>query len=111
MERKEKVLIGIITNKDTLPIKVVPYFTVLLYLNIKKCFLVIIFFFHYLTLDCPTECLEALKNKVPHRHMKHIFSVVYATLLMTLNLKPSYLQQVKLWNWKRNFILKKSQLF
>ena len=36
MERKEKVLIGIITNKDTLPIKVVPYFTVLFILKYKK---------------------------------------------------------------------------
>ena len=115
---EKKVLRGIITNKDTLPINIGPYFTVLFILKYKKCFLAITFFFHYLTLDCPRECSEALKNKVPRRNMKHIFSVVYATLLMTLNLlnlhifnKSSYGREEKFYSQKITIVLPRNWLF
>ena len=79
--------------------------------NIKKCFLTINFFFHYLTLNFPRDCLKALKNKYPIGICNTFFLLCMQHSTDTKFLKPSYLQQVKLWNWMTKFIAKKSQLF
>ena len=70
MHRKKKFLWELSpTNKVTPPIEVAPYFTVpfcIYFNNIKDRFVAIIFFFHYLTLGCPRDCVsKLLKNKCP----------------------------------------------
>ena len=78
--------------------------------NIKKYLFAIIFFFCYLTLDGPRDCLKALKNKCPIAICNTFFLLCMKHSSDTKSLKPSYLQEVKLRNWKTKFIAKKISL-
>ena len=76
----------------------------------KKNFFAINFFFCYLTLDGPRDCLNALKNKCPIAICNTFFLLYMKHSSDTKSLKPSYLQEVKLRNWKTKFIAKKISL-
>ena len=60
--------------------------------NIKKCFLAINFFFRYLTLGYPRDCLKAVKNKCPIGICNTFFLLCMQHSSDTKSLKPSYLQ-------------------
>ena len=60
--------------------------------NIKKCFLAINFFFRYLTLGYPRDCLKAVQNKCPIGICNTFFLLCMQHSSDTKSLKPSYLQ-------------------
>ena len=76
-------------------------------------FVAIIFFFHYLTLDCSRDCLKALKNKCPLDMcniffllcMQHSSDILNLSNLHNFN-KSSYGMELE-----EKIIAKKSQLF